>query len=224
MKKVLLSAVILSATMSSAQALEGAFIGFGYNIDSISYEDDNFDISEGTASAVNLSVGYNLNRYIGVELRTLIGATGTESGNYSPTCVQEEQDIINDSEDVPTDQRVDCPNNIPVSQVKFNAQASVNLRVGVPITQYVTMLGKVGYSYSDYTVEKKYYDSDTLSGKINKDLGGETVNVYGEGKFYGLGVGFDLKSGSQIELMYNKNYDDKDISHSSVQLGYNYNF
>lgn len=229
MKKALLAAVILGATVSSAQALEGGYVGLGYNIDNLKYNNDSFNISDSdsAASAISLVAGYNLNRYLGIELRTLFGATGTESGVYKPTCVQADQPtqvvpdpITGENVAVP----VDCPNNVPVSEVKLNAQASVNLKLGLPVSQYVTVLAKAGYAYTDYKVEKKYYDSDTLSGKINHDAGSETVNIYGEDYVYGLGLGFEMKDGSQIELMYNRNYDDDEIEHSSVQLGYNYSF
>lgn len=227
MKKALLAAVILGATISSAQALEGGYIGFGYNIDNIKYDDPSFDITENAASAISLVAGYNVNRYVGIELRTLIGATGTESGNYVPDCEQDDQPfevVVDPLTGENASVQVDCPTDAEVSEVKLNAQASVNLKLGLPITQYVTLLGKAGYSYTDYKVEKKYYDSDTTSGKVNKGAGSETVNIYGEGEVYGLGLGFEMKDGSQIEVMYNQNYNDNDLKHSSIQLGYNYSF
>jgi opacity protein-like surface antigen len=223
MKKVLFSAVILSAMMSSAQALEGPYVGFGYNIDNISYNDDNFDVSEGTASAIHLSTGYNLNRYIGVEIRTLIGATGTESGNYSPDCVQADQPRV-EPNNPENENDVQCQDDVPVSEIKFNSSASINLKLGVPVAQYVTLLGKVGYTYSDYTVETKFYNSDTEKEGVNRGAGNNKVSVYGESNFYGVGLGFEMKSGSQIEVMYNQNYKEKGITHNSIQLGYNYNY
>jgi opacity protein-like surface antigen len=221
MKKVLLSAVIMGATMSSAYAIEDSFVGIGYNIDSAKYKEAGYTIEEPAASSLNLSYGYNVNNYIGLEVKALIGLTGSESGSYSATCDSASQPFIKDQDGNDTADQVPC-GTTQVDQVKLNSQIGLNLRLGFPVAKNVILLGKAGIAYSDFNITKKEYDKGTgglVDGGVN-----EKTNISGTHNTYGLGLGFNMNSGGQVELMYNMNYDDNDLKYTGVQLGYNFNF
>lgn len=208
LKKIVVT-MALTGSVLSANALEGRYVGFGYNFDNTNVKNTEFTIEEGQSSSINLNYGYNLNRYIGLELKTKIGVTGTESGIYEPACV---------SEDLPDDQT--CGEDI-IERSNMKSHVSLNLKLGVPVSEYVTLVGKYGYGYTNTEIERVTYNSET-----GKRVVGETINtnINGYSDTYGAGFSFEMKDKTNFELMYNMFYKDDNLKHYSLEFNYNIPF
>lgn len=209
MLKRIVVAIALTGTLTSANALEGRYAGIGYSFDNTKINNTDFNIEDGQASSINLNYGYNLNRYMGIELKTKIGLTGTESGVYKPTC---DPDELEEDEVCGVDQ---------VERSNMKSHVSLNVKLGMPISEYVTLIGKYGYGYTNTEIERVSYSSEDGS-KVKGSKINTKVNGYSN--TYGAGFSFEMKNKTNFGIMYNMFYKDDNVKHYSLEFDYNVPF
>lgn len=222
LKKTILAITLLTG-VASANASDGFYVGFGYNFDSGETKDQSYEIEDKSASSFSFNYGYNVNKYLGLELRGLIGLNGTESGNVSSNC-DPYNNMIDDGNG--NDIEADC-DPVVADLIKLDSQMGINLKLSLPLNQYVSVIGKYGYAYSTFSIEKKSFqnikniDGEKIDVRTTTD---KKTNINGYGNTYGVGLTFDMKDGGQFDVIYNRLYDYDELEYSGLELSYMFQF
>jgi hypothetical protein len=204
MKKVLLMTAVSSAIILSSQAhaLDGRYVGFSMTTDNITAE-DNIE-SESAVSGI-LSVGYTPFRYLSVELEA---ASGIYATSNSPA-----------NEDPNSDDRY---------YAELDWRLGSNLKLNLPVTEYVDVIAIGGYHYSQYsTLHEDVTTTDHDNDPQTPDQ--ETVTPYtstykGWSPAYGVGLGINFISGDKAEIKYMNYFDTDSVKYQSLVFSYQLNF